>query len=254
MDMLYDPNTFCDVCHRPASLGFLYRCNQDVYIKNCVRKYLENNPDEDAIKTSPIAQLRAINMSASVISQFQRGGVYSQGQIDVLKSQKSHMLSVVDKHRASLATIPQCKLICCPACRPYLKDRVPYSFGAVFAGEVQPVVPEVEQLPIKRADRMLELGLKIPQNPPLFSIASSSADETSESDDISISSEEDDHEDEDGHERGKDKEEKQIDKGVNAKRHERRREATIDIDGSDGAAVTEESVETATVVPDIVQV
>ncbi|QDS77293.1 hypothetical protein FKW77_004399 [Venturia effusa] len=252
MDMVYDQSAFCDVCHRPANLGFLYRCNQDVYIKNCAKKYLDEYPDEDAIETSPTAQLRAINMSISVISQFEQGDVYTQAQIDTLKSQKSHMLTVVDKHKASLPTVPQCNLKCCPACRPYLKDRVPYSFGAVFANEVAAVVPEEEQLPVKRADKMLELGLRIPPNPPMLPISNSSA-ETSDSDDISISSDECDHHDDDDHERSDEKED-EIAKRLNAKDQERRRDATTDLDGSDGAAITEESVETATVVPDIVQV
>lgn len=274
MDMLYDCNLFCDLCRRPSRLGFLYKCNQDVYIDNCAKKYLRDFPDAEAIKTSTVAQLRAINMSASVIAQFEQGNVYTHGQIEVLKIQKSHMLAVVDQHKARLPIIPTCNLQCCPACRPYLKDRVPYSFGAVFAGEVEPVEPDMEQLPIQPAHRMLELGIRpLPQIPPHFPISSESAETSDDDDDISISSDEDDHHNGhgDGEEEGDKKKENdqreereqeedgsQKDAGIMMKlvvrtqgKHAR---TSTDIAGGDGAAVTEESVETATVVPDIVQV
>lgn len=283
MDMLYDYDLVCDLCRRPSRLGFLYKCNQDVYIDNCAKKYIRDYPDEEAIKTSTVAQLRAINMSASVIAQFEQGDIYTKGQIEVLKIQKSHMLAVVDQHKARLPIIPTCNLKCCPACRPYLKDRVPYSFDAVFADEVEPVEPEMEQLPIQPAHRMLELGLR-PHSRlrTLFQIGSESAETSDDDDDdISISSDEDDdghghghgHEEEGdhrkedarmdegdpkkggGHDNDKGKQKEGCDTRDLEVREQRKhaREPT-DIDSSDGAAVTEESVETATVVPDIVQV
>lgn len=252
MDMLYDYNLVCDLCRRPSRLGFLYKCNQDVYIDNCAKKYLRDFPDAEAIKTSTVAQLRAINMSASVIAQFEQGDVYTHGQIEVLKIQKSHMLTVVDQHKARLPIIPTCNLKCCPSCRPYLKDRVPYSFDAVFAGEVEPVDPDDEQLPIKPAHKMLELGLR-PIPPPLFPIGNASSETSGDDDDdISISSEDDD----DGHDDGEKEDDKEegITMKLSAREQGKHTREASDINGGDGAAVTEDSVETATVVPDIVQV
>ncbi|TID18917.1 hypothetical protein E2P81_ATG05893 [Venturia nashicola] len=273
MDMLYDYKLVCDLCRQPSRLGFLYKCNQDVYIDNCAKKYLRDFPDAEAIKTSTVAQLRAINMSASVIAQFEQGNVYSQGQIEILKIQKSHMLTVVDQHKAKLPVIPTCNLKCCPSCRPYLKDRVPYSFDAVFAGEVEPLKPDTEQLPIRPAHRMLELGLgPIPPIPPLFPIGSQStetSDDDDEDDDISISSDEDDVHDDHDHgnreeEQGDMEESDQKKEGgqkesattrdLEVRERSKHARGSTDIDSSDGAAVTEDSVETATVIPDIVQV
>lgn len=258
MDILYDFNILCDLCHRSSRFGFLYKCNQDVYVDTCAKKYLREFPDSEAIKTSTVAQLRAINMSASVISQFEQGDVYTQDQLETLKIQKSHMLTIADQHKARLPLIPECNLKCCPACRPYLKDRVPYSFGAVFAGEVEPIEPEKEQLPIKPAHKMLQLGLRpLPRIPPHFPFGSGSAETSDDNDDISISSDEDDDSDSDGvvikQERG-DRKEVSYTRESDGREQEKRAKTATDIDGSDGAAVTEESVETATVVPDIVQV
>jgi hypothetical protein len=231
MSMLYDHNVLCDLCHRPSRFGFLYKCHQDIYIDKAIQKYQQEFPDPRAAQASPTGQLRAINMSASVIAQFEQGDVYTQNQIDLLKLQKSHMLDILEQHKARLPMIPKCSLKCCPTCRPYLKDRVPYSFDAVFANEIEPVQLEKERLPIKNANIMLELGLR--PIPPLLPIRTLSAGTsvTDDDDDISLSNDDEDDDDE-GNEGGE--------------------EARADIDGSDGAAVTEESVETA--IPDIVKV
>lgn len=143
------------------------------------------------------------------------------------------MLAILEQHKARLPVIPKCSLKCCPACRPYLKDRVPYSFGAVFDNAIEPVRPDEEHLPIKNANIMLELGLK--PIPPLLPVRTPSAgtsvtndDDDNDDDDISLSDEEDEDDDEE------------------------EEETAAGFDGSDGAAVTEESVETA--IPDVVEV
>lgn len=238
MGLLYE-DISCDLCHRFSHLGFLYQCKQDMYIDKAMKNYQNEFPDPRvaaAQAVSPTEQLRAINMSASIISQYKKGDIYTQNQIDLLKLQKAHMLSTLEYHRSRLPPVlPKCELKCCPACRPYLKDRVPYSFDAVFAGEIDPVRPDMERLPIKNATAMLELGLRTPA----VYIEASDTDDEGE-DDISLSSAEEEGYYEEGY-----YEEGYYEGGAT----EEEEKAANDI-GNDGAAITEESVETA--VPDII--
>jgi hypothetical protein len=57
--------------------------------------------------------------------------------------------------------------MCCHTCRPYLRDRLPVSFGAVFADEFEPMTgPSVGSLPVMDADIVREIGFRpvpIPQ-------------------------------------------------------------------------------------------
>jgi hypothetical protein len=232
MNLYHDRNVLCDLCHHPSRFGFLYKCHQDTYIDQATQKFHQDFPDPEAIHASPIDQLRAINMSTSVIVQFEQGNVYTPAQIEQLKNQKKKMLAVLQQHQARLPVIPKCSMKCCPTCRPYLKDRVPYSFDSVFANEIEPVRPDKERLPIKNSKTMSHLGLRptpqIPETPPSGSTSGTDGDDDDDDDDISISDCDDDDEDE---EEG---------------------EEQADIDGSDGAAVTEESVEEH--VPDVVEV
>jgi hypothetical protein len=232
MDILYDHSALCDLCHHPSRFGFLYKCGQDNYIDQATQRYQREYPDPSAIHDSTTEQLRAINMSASVIQQFEKGTVYSPLQIEQLMNQKTKMLDVLAKHQARLPVIPKCALKCCPTCRPYLRDRVPYALESIFAHEVEPIQPEKEQLPIKNAKRMLQLGLKpvaqVPPPPPVTAPSTATTiTSDDDDDDISISDDDDD---------GADDEEEEM----------------AEIRSSDGAAVTEESVEMA--IPDVVEV
>jgi hypothetical protein len=65
------------------------------------------------------------------------------------------------KHKTQLA--PPCTFKACHTCRPYYKDRIYTSFGAVFAGEIAPLTAQdAAALPIGNANVLRNIGLRQP--------------------------------------------------------------------------------------------
>ena len=65
------------------------------------------------------------------------------------------------KHKTQLA--PPCTFKACHTCRPYYKDRIYTSFGAVFAGEIMPLTAQdAAALPIGNANVLRNIGLRQP--------------------------------------------------------------------------------------------
>ncbi|OCL15403.1 hypothetical protein AOQ84DRAFT_435023 [Glonium stellatum] len=65
------------------------------------------------------------------------------------------------KHKTQF--VPPCMFKVCHTCRPYYKDRIYLSFGAVFAGEITPLTPkDAAALPVGNANVLRSIGLKQP--------------------------------------------------------------------------------------------
>ena len=65
------------------------------------------------------------------------------------------------KHKTQPA--PPCTFKACHTCRPYYKDRIYTSFGAVFAGEIAPLTAQdAAALPIGNANVLRNIGLRQP--------------------------------------------------------------------------------------------
>lgn len=65
------------------------------------------------------------------------------------------------KHKTQFA--PPCTFKACHTCRPYYKDRIHISFGAVFAGETAPLTAQdAAVLPIGNVNVLRNIGLRQP--------------------------------------------------------------------------------------------
>ncbi|KAF2809224.1 uncharacterized protein BDZ99DRAFT_572011 [Mytilinidion resinicola] len=63
--------------------------------------------------------------------------------------------------KSKISKYPPCQLKVCHACRPYYKDRIYISFGAIFANEVPAVTAdEAMDLPVANAEIVRNIGLR----------------------------------------------------------------------------------------------
>jgi hypothetical protein len=240
----------CQLCMRFPSMGWLYVCRQDErFDETCPSMDSTLNAYNAAKDSSLRDQLKAVNLSESVIETAERGGVYTTDQLDTLMVQKVRLHQVIDtaidrRNNESACCTPTTKLVglgintgdptarkdsamsdaapkapqlgrstennppnndgagtdafalaeqdlnagnnksdppvtplksktdsgappctmkVCHHCRPYYKDRIFLSLGAVIADEVPPVTPqEAISLRVSNVEIVRNLGLRHP--------------------------------------------------------------------------------------------
>jgi len=158
----------------------------------------EAQQDIDAIEKiegdPEIAKLQSIGLSRGIIDLVKQN-FYTKEQLDILIAQRLHVKDTIDSdmrtthkapktvvhvdsgveitrsipeeqvvgkdnaNRGSVRRANRCVQTGCPRCRPHFRDRACVSFGAVFAGEIPPILPsELSDLHIADAAIVRKIG------------------------------------------------------------------------------------------------
>ncbi|OCK82347.1 hypothetical protein K432DRAFT_225425 [Lepidopterella palustris CBS 459.81] len=181
MDRLFGPHQ-CQLCWKFPSFGWVYVCRQDNQLPfNFPSAFGDDLAD---LSSKLREELDEVGLSRSVIETAKKG-LYTAEQLEQLKAQKRRVREVIamamdpdsndnnlpnnDGANAShlenkqTQVFPQCSFKVCHACRPYYKDRIYVSFGAVFAGELRPLTrQDVKNLPSSNVYILRTIGLRQP--------------------------------------------------------------------------------------------
>jgi hypothetical protein len=85
----------CDICHRPATMGWLYECQQD-RLQEVIAARIRSTVPPSPADSPLVRELQALRFSPSVIQQAAEG-LYTDAQVDTLKAQKVKVNKLVEE-------------------------------------------------------------------------------------------------------------------------------------------------------------